>query len=84
MLSQKKYQQHMEQFHPEQDVVKVPSSIPPFGVSRVGTDATLVELGDDDKDDGEDEDEDDDAVYGKIEKLWGTDGFALRTTNWTS
>lgn len=94
LKSVKKLKQHLEEFHPKEDVARFPSSSRPFSDSRVLSDVTLVgspEAGADSKyepdasrrqDEEDDDDDDDNVSYPTAEKLLGSDHFALGTTRW--
>lgn len=92
LKSVKKLKQHLEEFHPKEDGVKLPSSIRPYGESRVLTGVTLVEspeAGVDSKYESDasrlqdEDDDDDDVLYPRVEKVLGSDIFALGTTRWS-
>jgi hypothetical protein len=94
MGSEKKLKDHIAASHPEDSASAVAPPIRPFGEERVDTDATLVgsperRLKDgldslpSDLDEGHDEDLEDAFFPHKLEAVAKTDGFALRTTDWT-
>lgn len=89
--SEKKLKDHIAASHPEESTPGPVAPIKPFGEKRITTDSTLVEspahgwkeavLSSDVEE--EDDGDDDDVFYNKLEDIARTDGFALRSTDWT-
>ena len=93
LRSAQKLKQHLEESHPEEDGVKVPSSIRPFNESKTLTGATLVgspepgaclNYGSDELNSRDDQDEKEDIIhrYG-LDVLSDADLLALRTAHWS-
>nr|KAK5436980.1 hypothetical protein LTR18_009345 [Exophiala xenobiotica] len=91
VASEKKLKDHIAASHPEESAPGPATPIKPFGEKRITTDSTLVEspaygwkeavLSSDV--DEEDDGDDDDVFHNKLEHVARTDGFALRSTDWT-